>query len=114
MCALLERSGLSLYATALREDTVSLERANLGRCAVIIGSEGRGVSQGLLECSGQTIRIPMRSRCESLNAAAAASIVLWEMVRQGGWRNKNSAPWLWEPDAPSVQCWGLPPAPVRR
>ena len=84
LCALLERSGLSLYATALREDTVSLERANLGRCAVIIGSEGRGVSQGLLECSGQTIRIPMRSRCESLNAAAAASIVLWEMVRQGG------------------------------
>lgn len=45
---------------------------------------GPGVSQGLLECSGQTIRIPMRSRCESLNAAAAASIVLWEMVRQGG------------------------------
>lgn len=84
LCALLERSGLSLYATALREDTISLERANLGRCAVIIGSEGRGVSQGLLECSGQTIRIPMRSRCESLNAAAAASIVLWEMVRQGG------------------------------
>ena len=34
--------------------------------------------------SGQTIRIPMRSRCESLNAAAAASVVLWEMVRQGG------------------------------
>ena len=51
---------------------------------MIIGSEGRGVSQSLLDRSGQTIRIPMRSRCESLNAAAAASVVLWEMVRQGG------------------------------
>ena len=84
LCALLERSGLPLYATALRADTVSLEQAGLGRCAVIIGSEGRGVSQSLLDRSGQTIRIPMRSRCESLNAAAAASVVLWEMVRQGG------------------------------
>ena len=39
LCALLERSGLPLYATALRADTVSLEQAGLGRCAVIIGSE---------------------------------------------------------------------------
>ena len=31
--------------------------------------------------SGKTVKIPMRSRCESLNAAAAASILLWEMVR---------------------------------
>ena len=84
LCALLERSGLPLYATALQADTVSLEQAGLGRCAVIIGSEGRGVSQSLLDRSGQTIRIPMRSRCESLNAAAAASVVLWEMIRQGG------------------------------
>ena len=84
LCALLERSGLPLYATALRADTVSLERADLNQCAVIIGSEGQGVSQALLDRCGQTIRIPMRSRCESLNAAAAASIVLWEMVCQGG------------------------------
>ena len=78
---LLERSGLPLYATALREDTVDIKRAQLDRCAVVIGSEGRGVSPELLELSKQTVKIPMRERCESLNAAAAAAIVLWEMGR---------------------------------
>ena len=82
LCALLERSRLSLSATALREDTVSLERAELSRGAVVIGSEGRGVSPALLARCGQTIKIPMRERCESLNAAAAAAIVLWEMARR--------------------------------
>ena len=81
LCALLERSGIPLSATALREDTVSLEQARLDRAAVVIGSEGSGVSPELLARSGQTIKIPMRERCESLNAAAAAAIVLWEMAR---------------------------------
>ena len=82
LCALTARSGLSLSATALREDTVPLERAALGRCGVVIGSEGRGISPKLLARCGQTIKIPMRERCESLNAAAAAAIVLWEMARR--------------------------------
>lgn len=78
---LLERSGLPLYATALREDTVDLRQADLSRCAVAIGSEGRGVSPELLTLSQCTLKIPMRMRCESLNAAAAAAVVLWEMAR---------------------------------
>ena len=78
---LLERSGLPLYATALAADTVDIRQAELGRCAVAIGSEGRGVSQALLEMSQRTLKIPMRERCESLNAAAAAAVVLWEMGR---------------------------------
>lgn len=80
--ALLERSALPLYATALREDTVDIKTAQLDRCAVVIGSEGRGVSAELLALSRRTIKIPMRERCESLNAAVAASIVLWEMARR--------------------------------
>lgn len=79
--ALLERSALPLYATALREDTLDLRDADLSRCAVIIGSEGRGVSEELLAMSEKTLKIPMRDRCESLNAAAAATVVLWEMAR---------------------------------
>lgn len=77
--ALLARSGLPLYATALREDTQDIRQADLGRCAVVIGSEGRGVSAQLLDMSEKTLKIPMRARCESLNAAAAATVVLWEM-----------------------------------
>jgi len=78
---LLARSGLSLYATALREDTVDIKTADLSRSAVVIGSEGKGISDALLNMSEKTLKIPMRERCESLNAAVAATIVLWEMYR---------------------------------
>ena len=77
----LEGAGLPLYATALREDTDDVRRAGLSRCAVVIGSEGRGVSQAVLDACAGTLKIPMRQRCESLNAAVAASVVLWEMAR---------------------------------
>ena len=78
---LLERSGLPLYAAALREDTADIKTAGLNHCAVAVGSEGGGVSPELLALSQKTIKIPMRDRCESLNAAAAAAVILWEMAR---------------------------------
>lgn len=81
LCALLQKCGLPLYGTALRNDTVSLRDAELSRAAVAIGSEGRGLSAELLSKCEKTIKIPMSPRCESLNAAVAASVVLWEMYR---------------------------------
>lgn len=72
---------LPLYATALREDTRDIREADLRRAAVVIGSEGRGVSDAVLERCEMTLKIPMRERCESLNAAMAAGIVLWEGYR---------------------------------
>lgn len=74
-------AGLPLYATALREDTEDARKADLRRCAAVIGSEGRGVSDQILSLCEMTLKIPMRERCESLNAAVAAAVVLWE-----GWR----------------------------
>ena len=81
LCALLAKSGLPLYGTALRDDTISLREADLFRVAVAVGSEGRGLSEEVLARCEKTIRIPMSSRCESLNAAIAAGVVLWEMYR---------------------------------
>ena len=81
LCALLQKSNLPLYGTALRNDTVSLRDAELSRAAVAIGSEGRGLSAEILAKCEKTIKIPMSPRCESLNAAVAASVVLWEMYR---------------------------------
>ncbi len=78
---LLERSGLPLYAAALGADTADLRKADLRRCAVAVGNEGRGVSPEVLALCQRTLRIPMRARCESLNAAAAAAVILWEMAR---------------------------------
>ncbi len=81
LLALMDRSQMPLYATALSERTVDVRQAELGRAAVVIGSEGRGVSRQLLEGSRAALSIPMRERCESLNAAVAAAVVLWEMAR---------------------------------
>lgn len=77
----LSAAGLPLYAAALRDDTVDVREIPLGSCAVAIGSEGRGVSRQALALCEKTIKIPMSPRCESLNAAVAASVVLWEMAR---------------------------------
>ena len=81
LTALLRRADTPLYATALRADTEDLRAVPLGRAAVVIGSEGQGVSPAVLAACEKTLKIPMRERCESLNAAAAAAVVLWE-----GWR----------------------------
>ena len=75
----LARAGLPLYATALGEDTQDIRTLPLGRAAVVIGSEGRGVSPAVLVASEKTLQIPMTERCESLNAAAAGTVVLWQM-----------------------------------
>lgn len=80
--AALGGAGLPLYAAALREDTEDVRRMDLSRCAVVIGSEGRGVSPETLALCGGSLKIPMRARCESLNAAVAAVVVLWEMARE--------------------------------
>lgn len=79
----LRQKGIPLYATALRQDTVDVRQVDLSRAAVVVGSEGRGVSHLALELSEKTVKIPMRPRCESLNAGVAASVVLWEMARGG-------------------------------
>jgi len=78
---LLADAGLPLLGAALREDTVDARQADLKRAAVLIGSEGRGLSEAALSACDQTIRIPMSERCESLNAAIAAATLLWEGYR---------------------------------
>ena len=82
--ALLGSSGLPLYGAALRKDTADARSVDLSRCAIAIGSEGRGLSQAVLDLCDQTVLIPMRSHCESLNAAAAATVLLWEAARKDG------------------------------
>lgn len=81
LAALLRRSGIPLYGAALREDTRDVREMDYTRAAVAIGSEGRGLSQQVLSLCDATVKIPMNDRCESLNAAAAAAALLWEMAR---------------------------------
>ena len=72
---------IPLYVTALSDRAVDLREADLNRVAMVIGSEGRGVGAFFLTHADRELIIPMSSRCESLNAAIAAAIVMWEMKR---------------------------------
>ena len=73
-------SSLNLYSLAVEADT-PLSKADLGgRAALVVGNEGSGVSPALLQWS-QSIAIPTL-HVESLNAAVACSIALYEAAKQ--------------------------------
>lgn len=77
----LTECGLPLYGAALSDKAKDMRETNLSRAAVAIGSEGRGLSDELLSvCDGELI-IPMNPDSESLNAAVAASVFMWEMSK---------------------------------
>lgn len=79
----LKARGLRLLGTALGEGCQDICTAPLEAAAVVIGSEGQGLSREMLELCDARIIIPMESACESLNAGVAAAIVMWEMYRRG-------------------------------
>ena len=74
-------AGVPVAVTALSEKAVDLREASLQTMAVVIGSEGQGVRQEILSSAEKELIIPMNPRCESLNAAVAATIVMWQMRR---------------------------------
>ena len=79
LAAWLEEKGLPLYGAALSKEAKDLRKVDITHAAVAVGSEGRGLSAELLAlCRGEVV-IPMDARSESLNAAVAASVLMWEM-----------------------------------
>src|SRR5512139_537030 len=69
-------------ALALADDNSLYARRLTGPLALIVGNEGAGLSQGVCEAASATIRIPMAGRIESLNAAAALAVAVFEAARQ--------------------------------
>jgi len=72
-------AGIPIAVTALSETARDIRQAPVGAMAVVIGSEGQGVRREILESAEEKLIIPMDPRCESLNAAIAAAIVMWQM-----------------------------------
>lgn len=75
----LGKAKIEIGVTALSEKARDLRQAPLSQMAVVIGSEGQGVRKEILEAAQNELIIPMNPRCESLNAAVAATIVMWQM-----------------------------------
>lgn len=70
---------IPLYVTALSDRAVDIRQAPLQTGALVIGSEGQGAGECFLSGADQELIIPMNPKCESLNAAVAAAIVMWQL-----------------------------------
>ncbi len=78
----LKQKGVWIFGTAA-EGSIPMYDADLtGPAAIVIGSEGEGMSRLVQKNCDVTVHIPMKGRITSLNASAAASILLYEAVRQ--------------------------------
>lgn len=74
-------NGLPLYGALLSERAEDVRKFSLKNAIVAVGSEGRGLSPEFTKMCGGELIIPMDPRSESLNAAVAASVLMWEMYR---------------------------------
>ena len=78
----LKKQGVWIFGTDAA-GTIPLYEADLkGPAAIVIGSEGAGMGRLISETCDFLVRIPMRGKLNSLNASAAAAILLYEAVRQ--------------------------------
>lgn len=75
----LKEKGFKVYAAALHTNAVPLKEADLsGSCAVVIGNEGQGLSGNIISACDSALFIEMEPECESLNAATAASVIMYK------------------------------------
>lgn len=78
----LRQKKILIYGAYLEESISHFEADfNLG-CCVVIGNEGNGISDEVIQCVNQRIKIPMPGKSESLNASVATSVILYEALRQ--------------------------------
>ena len=78
-----KRNGYKIVAGALCEESVDFYEADLkGKVLIVIGNEGNGITDKTLSLCDTLVKIPMRSDAESLNAAVAGSVMIYEHYRQ--------------------------------
>ena len=78
----LAENGMSVYAGVPDSNAEKITEVDMKNGVVtVIGKEGNGISDATKKESTKLVTIPMQGRAESLNAAAAASIMIWEMMR---------------------------------
>ncbi len=79
----LKKHKIKVYVTDLQTDK-SIYDVDYKKSAIVIGNEANGVSKDVLEEATERIKIPMLGKTESLNAAVATSIILYEAFRSNG------------------------------
>lgn len=83
----LKKAGITIYAAHL-DGKVFYEYDYRPGCAFLIGNEGKGLTKETALEAERLIRIPMKGQVESLNAAVASTVLLYEVMRQRDWMNR--------------------------
>lgn len=78
----IKQSGIKIYAAHLAGADYDKEAGYVDRCAFLIGNEAGGLSEKAVALADKLIKIPMAGKVESLNAAVAAAILIYEAARQ--------------------------------
>ena len=78
----LQQSGFRLIAATEKTDNLIYDVDMTGPCAVIMGSEGKGISQSMLDLADDKAAIPMAGEITSLNVSVASAVLMYEAVRQ--------------------------------
>ena len=77
----IKKHKFKVIATSLQTND-SIYDIDYKKSAIIIGNEANGVSQEVMETADKKVKIPMLGKTESLNAAVATSIIVYEHIRQ--------------------------------
>lgn len=82
----LRRAGFTTLAMTLADDAVALDALETDgeRLAVMLGSEGHGLSDHWQDCADVRVTIPMAAQIDSLNVAASAAVACWQLRPRGG------------------------------
>ncbi len=78
----LKNSGLKIISVTEKADDLCYDKNLTGPVAIILGSEEKGISPGLLNLSDARVKIPMTGFTMSLNVSVAASVLMYEVWRQ--------------------------------
>ena len=77
----LKESGVRFIGASNDANATDIKNADLNNVVIILGNEGKGISERLLGLCDSMIRIPLSPECDSINVAAAASIIMWESAK---------------------------------
>lgn len=78
----LKQSGFRIVAATEKVDKLIYDADLTGPIAIVMGSEGKGISSSMLELADEKVAIPMSGNIGSLNVSTAAAVIMYESVRQ--------------------------------
>ena len=78
----LKQAGFKIVAASEKVDKLIYDADLKGPVAIVMGSEGKGISSAMLELADEKVAIPMSGNIGSLNVSIAAAVVMYEAVRQ--------------------------------